>query len=86
MSHKTPTDPDSQDSVLAGFIGPGELCRQLGKTPRTVARWHARGLGPPRVRVARMILYRVDDVRAWLEAHRERRELTRARQSAGGGR
>jgi len=66
---------DSPDSVLAGFIPPGELCRQLGKTRRTLDRWHAHGVGPPRIRVERMILYRIADVRAWLAAHLERREF-----------
>jgi predicted DNA-binding transcriptional regulator AlpA len=70
MKDLTPIKADSQDSaVLAGYIAPAELCRQLGKTRRTIDRWHALGLGPPRVVVQRMILYRVQDVRAWLERH-----------------
>jgi DNA-binding transcriptional MerR regulator len=74
MKETTPIKTDSQDSaVLAGYIEPVELCRQLHKTPRTLARWHARGLGPPRIRVERMVLYRIADVRAWLERHLERR-------------
>jgi len=73
------TSEQSDVSVLAGFITPSELCRQLGKTRRTLDRWHSLGLGPPRVRVQRMILYRVEDVRAWLTAHEERHEFKTTR-------
>ena len=66
---ETAQKTESRDSVLAGFIDPGELCRQLGKSRRTVDRWHAHGLGPPRMQIERLILYRVQDVRSWLEAH-----------------
>jgi len=80
---------DSPDSVLAGYLAPAELCRQLGKTRRTLDRWHSAGLGPPRIVIQRMILYRVQDVRSWLEAHIQRRELRRgqgtASAAAGGG-
>ena len=64
-------------SVLAGFIGPNELSRQLGKTRRTLDRWHALGIGPPRIQIQRMILYKIDDVRSWLTAHQERCESVR---------
>jgi len=87
MKHATEIKTDSQDSVLAGYLVPAELCRQLGRTRRTLDRWHAHGLGPPRVVIQRMILYRVQDIRAWLEAHLERRELRRGQvvESVGGG-
>jgi len=89
MKHATEANTGSENSILAGFIAPGELCRQLGKTRRTLDRWHARGLGPPRIVIQRMILYRVQDVRSWLEAHIQRRELRQgqgtASAAAGGG-
>jgi predicted DNA-binding transcriptional regulator AlpA len=69
MKNTIETKADSGDSVLAGFITPAELCRQLGKTRRTLDRWHARGIGPPRLQVERMIFYRVEAVRAWLNSH-----------------
>lgn len=56
MENATEIKTDSEGSVLAGFIAPGELCRQLGKTRRTIDRWHAHGLGPPRIQVQRLIL------------------------------
>jgi len=89
MKHATEANTGSEDSILAGYVTPTELCAQLRKTPRTLARWTARGFGPPRVRVERMVLYRIADVRAWLAAHLERREFRQGQvagsASAGGG-
>jgi predicted DNA-binding transcriptional regulator AlpA len=84
MKNATDINTGLENSILAGYVTPGELCRQLGKTRRTVDRWHARGLGPPRIRVERMVLYRIMDVRSWLEAHLERRDVRRG-QVAGSG-
>jgi len=87
MKHATEANTDSEDSILAGYVTPAELCAQLHKTPRTLARWTARGFGPPRVRIERMVLYRVADVRGWLTAHLERHEVRRGQvvESVGGG-
>lgn len=74
MKHEVQPKTNPENFILAGYVGPDELCRQLGKTSRTLARWHERGIGPPRVRVGRLILYKVEDLRAWLEGHKERRE------------
>jgi len=79
---ETAEKTDSSDSVLAGYLAPAELCQQLGKTRRTLDRWHARGLGPPRVQIQRLILYRVADVRAWLEGHTERGSYAHKSQSS----
>jgi len=70
------TKIDSEASVLVGYLAPAELCRQLGKTRRTLDRWHAHGLGPPRTQIERLILYSVADVRNWLAAHVARRGPT----------
>lgn len=85
MKDATQTKADSEGSILAGYIAPTELCRQLGKTRRTIDRWHSRGLGPPRIRIERMVLYRIADVRAWLEAHLERREFRRGQAVGSAG-
>ena len=87
MKHATEANTGSEDSILAGYVTPAELCAQLHKTPRTLARWTARGFGPPRVRIERMVLYRIADVRGWLTAHLERHELRQGQAvgSAGAG-
>jgi hypothetical protein len=79
MKRVTAADVESTGSVLAGFITPTELCKELRRTRRTLDRWHSLGLGPPRLRVQRMILYKVEDVRAWLTAHEERHEFKTTR-------
>jgi len=81
MKNTMSTKTDSQD-VLAGYLAPAELCQQLGKTRRTLDRWHARGLGPPRVQIQRLILYSITDVRSWLAAHVARPGPTERKQNA----
>jgi aromatic ring-cleaving dioxygenase len=36
---------------------------------RTLDRWHARRIGPPRITIGRMVVYSISGVRQWLEAH-----------------
>src|ERR1017187_10466731 len=62
---------DSQDKpnvrlVLEGFLRREELAHQLGLSPRTIDRWEALRMGPPRVSVGRTILYNIESVREWL--------------------
>ena len=52
--------------VLAGFLTPHDLATQLGISQRTLARWHAKRVGPARCAVGKLILYRVEAVRDWL--------------------
>lgn len=45
----------------------------LGVAPRTLANWRTLGIGPAFVRIGQVhsrTLYRVDDLRAWLDANR----------------
>ncbi len=67
-------------SVFAGFITAKELCKQIGQMKggrpiarRTLERWHALRVGLPRTRVGRIQVYRVEEVRAWLEEQSSRR-------------
>jgi len=45
---------------------PGEVARLLGVSLRTLSRWHAQRVGPPRCKVGRTVLYRKEAVEAWL--------------------
>jgi hypothetical protein len=58
--------------VLDGYLEKKLLAAQLGRSPRTLDRWHTRRVGPPRVALGRRILYRVDSVRAWLQGCEQR--------------
>jgi hypothetical protein len=63
-------------------IKPDDLARELGVSPRTVARWHALREGPPRCVQGRLILYRRAAVTAWLaerEQSQSRTTITRRR-------
>jgi hypothetical protein len=55
-------------SILAEFMTMEELAAELGRNKRTLDRWDALGIGPPRTRVGRTILYRRSSVQKWLVA------------------
>lgn len=74
--YEVPQEPcarptDVQDTlpaslVLEGFLRREELAQQLGLSPRTIDRWEALRIGPPRVHIGRTILYSIQSVREWL--------------------
>ena len=45
-----------------------QLAAELRRNPRTLDRWDALGLGPPRTHVGRQVLYRRASVERWLAA------------------
>lgn len=50
-----------------------DAAAMLGVAPRTLANWRTLGIGPAFVRIGQVhsrTLYRVDDLRAWLDANR----------------
>ena len=53
------------------FLTPDALARELGKSPRTLARWNVLRCGPPIIRVGRSVYYRRASVRQWLESREE---------------
>jgi hypothetical protein len=60
--------------LIAGeYIKPIELARELGVSLRSLARWHSLRVGPPRVVIGRVILFRREAVAEWLRAREERR-------------
>lgn len=71
---------DSAPSVLEGYIRETDLARQLNRSVRTLQRLAARRLGLPRIKVGRLVFYRIDSVRAWL-AQQERKPAANIRSS-----
>lgn len=61
-------DIHSPGGLLDGYLTPAQLAEQLGVSLRTLSRWHTQRIGPRRVTNGRLILYRADAVREWLDA------------------
>ncbi len=49
------------------FFTINELALHLGRSKRTLLRWHARRIGPARVRVGNLLVYRREAVENWLK-------------------
>ena len=67
-------------SVLDGYISETDLAKQLNRSARTLQRLAARRLGPPRIKVGRLVFYKVDSVRAW---HSQQEQPRKAAGSVG---
>ena len=48
-----------------------ELAEAMGVTYRTVERWDARRIGPPRIKIGKRVYYRADAVREWILSHEQ---------------
>ena len=72
---------DSAPSVLEGYIRETDLARKLNRSVRTLERLAARQSGPPRIKIGRLIFYRIDSVRAWL-AQQEKKPATNVRSAS----
>ena len=59
-------------SILEGYVTPLQLAKEIGVTLRTLSRWEALRIGPPRTVIGRKIFYKTDSVRAWLDAPQQR--------------
>jgi hypothetical protein len=59
---------DSSPSVLAGYIREPDPAQQLNPSVRTLQRLAARRR---RIKIGRLVFYKVDSVRAWLEQHEQ---------------
>jgi excisionase family DNA binding protein len=84
------TSAGPNPAVLNDYLTSEQLAQQLGVSLRTVARWHALRQGPPRTRVGRRVLYRLDSVKTWLTKHErdpdEGERVPRHRRGASSGR
>jgi phage terminase Nu1 subunit (DNA packaging protein) len=58
----------SSEPILEDFLTKEELAAELGRNMRTLDRWEALGIGPPRTLLGRKILYRRMSVQRWLAA------------------
>jgi len=56
------------------YLRPNMVERLYGLKTRTLAAWRQQGIGPPFIRIDRMVLYKVEDLEAWIEKHSVRVE------------
>ncbi len=67
-----PSSPSIQPALaaLAGdFLSEDAFAQFVGKSLRTIRRWHSDRTGPARTKIGRKILYKKSAVVAWLSAH-----------------
>lgn len=58
---------DSRNRLLPDLVTVEEPADALGKTPRTLNRWHVQRCGPPRVYISKTPYYDMRKVREWIE-------------------
>ncbi len=68
---------EAKTNVLDGYVTRQGFAKQIGKTVRTLDRWEALRIGPPRVQCGRLVLYRVEAVREWLNGREQRTQMRR---------
>ncbi len=73
---------ERQAPLLHGYLTKGEFARQINRSPRTLERWHTARIGPPRIVIGRLVLYRTESVREWLA--KQERGIKRGRTSRRG--
>ena len=62
----------SGSTIRDQYYTKDELARELGRSTRTIDRWHTRRVGPPRHKVAgKLVLYRKNLVADWLDKQAE---------------
>lgn len=65
--------------VIAEYMEPEELAKELGVCWRTLHRFHLNREGPPRVKIGRKVLYRREAVKEWLRSREEAQPRSRQR-------
>lgn len=59
---------------MSELLNSQELADMCGRSLRTIQHWRRVGYGPKGVRVGRWVLYRREDVEAWLAKPHEQRK------------
>jgi hypothetical protein len=74
-------DETTLPRILHGYIRREELAKEIGRSPRTIDRWHVMREGPPRCQIGRTIFYNVESVREWLRSREQRPLFKKPRRS-----
>ncbi len=73
---------ETNQSFLANYMTPTKLGEMLGVSERTLGRWHAMRIGPPRISIGKLIFYRRIEIEKWL-VENELRPVRRTPDSKG---
>ena len=78
---------DIGEIEIAGqrYVTADRLAATLGVTVRTLARWDAARIGPPKIKVGKLVLFDVAKLPEWLAQHEEERPIRRSRRRRGEG-
>lgn len=74
-------DIETIDLAGRNYATQSGLARLLGVTTRTLARWDDRRIGPPKIKVGKLVLYDLAKLPTWLESH-ETAPVAQGRMSA----
>jgi DNA-binding transcriptional regulator YiaG len=69
LTTEKPRETDAAGLVEIGgrrYVTAGRLASLLGVTVRTLSRWDAAGIGPPKIKVGKKVLYDLDKIPEWL--------------------
>lgn len=64
------------------YLSAARLAEILGVTTRTLHRWDAHRVGPPKIKAGRLVLYDAEKIPAWLESRETRPVRLTARRDA----
>jgi hypothetical protein len=71
MDHEHEQPRAEKQELLSDYIAEAVLASELHKTVRTLRRWHATDMGPPRTLFGKAIYYRKSSVSEWLKERGE---------------
>jgi hypothetical protein len=72
----------STTAILSEYAPEAEVAKQLGKSPRTLARWRMLRIGPPPTQIGRETVYRIDAVLEWLKSRETKIVRARGRRAS----
>lgn len=56
-----------ENSLLTNYLTRGQLAEALGRSTRTLDRWQVQKVGPPRLKIGKLIIYSRERVQHWLD-------------------
>jgi predicted DNA-binding transcriptional regulator AlpA len=64
--HKIPVTTGAFDIAGRQYVAATQLAAMLGVSIRTLSRWNATGIGPPKIKLGKLVMFNLDRVSEWL--------------------